>query len=50
VRVSAVGDVLPSARDDLPRVRLFNPKDLRDVTVRIIERFSEDVRGSFGRR
>src|SRR5262249_34454306 len=50
VRVPAVGDVLSSARDDLPRVRLFNPKDLRDVAVSIIERFSEDVRGSFGRR
>ncbi len=42
--------MLPSASDHLPRVRLFNPKDVRDVTVRIVERLSKDVRRSFNGR
>ena len=40
-------DVLPSASDHLPRVGLFEPKDVRDVAVRIVERLSKDERRSF---
>ena len=47
---SAIGDVLPGASHYLPSVGHFKPKDGRDVAVGIVERFSEDVRGSFGRR
>jgi hypothetical protein len=42
--------MLPSASDHLPRVRLFNPKEVCDVTVGIVERFPKDVCGSFGGR
>ena len=47
---SAIRDVLTSASHHLPRVGLFKPKDIRDVTICIVERLPKDVRGSFGGR
>ena len=44
---SAINEVPPSASYNLPRVGLFKPKDLRDITVWIVERLPKDVRGSF---
>ena len=49
-RPSAVRDVLASPRHHLPRVGLFQPKGMGDVTIGIVERFSKDVRGPFSRR
>ena len=43
----AVNDMAPSASYDLPRVGLFKPKNLRDITVWIVERLPKDVRSSF---
>jgi hypothetical protein len=43
---SAIRDVLARASHDLPRVGLFEPKDIRDVTVCIVERHSKDERSS----
>jgi hypothetical protein len=45
---SAIGDPLPGARHHLPRVRLFEPEDVRDVAVGIVERLPKDEGGAFG--
>jgi hypothetical protein len=45
---SGIGDALPGASHYLPRVGLFESEDVRDVAVRVVERFPEDVGGSFG--
>ena len=47
---SATSDVLPSTSHHLPCVGLFEPKDIRDVTIWIVECLPKDVRGSFGAR
>ena len=47
---STAGNVPPRASHYLPRVYLFKPEDVRDITIRIVERLSKDVRGSFGGR
>jgi len=47
---SAIGDALPGARHHLPRVGFFKPKDVRDITIWIVERLPEDVGSSFGGR
>ena len=47
---SAIGDVLPGASHHLPRVGLFKPKDVRDITIWIVERLPKDVGSSFGGR
>ena len=46
----AIGDVLPGASHHLPRVGLFKPKDVRDITTWIVERLPNDVGSSFGGR
>jgi hypothetical protein len=47
---AAMSDALPGASHQLPRVCLSKPKDVRDVTVCIVERLPKDVRGAFGAR
>jgi hypothetical protein len=47
---SDVRDVVPGSSHHLPRIGLFEPKEIRDITVWIVERFPKDVRGSFGGR
>ena len=44
---SAIYEVPPSASYDLPRIGLFKPKDVRDITVWTVECLSKDVRRSF---
>jgi hypothetical protein len=45
---SSVSDVLTRAGHHLSRVGLFEPKDVRDLAVWIVEGFSKDEGGSFG--
>jgi hypothetical protein len=44
---AAIRNVLASARHQLPRVGLFKPKEVPDLTVWVVERLSKDVGGSF---
>jgi hypothetical protein len=46
-RTSAIGDALPGAGHDLARVRLFEPEDVRDVAIWVVERLPQDIGGSF---
>jgi hypothetical protein len=39
--------MLPSASHHLPRVDLFKPQSVRDLSVWIVERLPKDVGGSF---
>ena len=48
--LSAISDVLPSARHHLPRVGLLKPEGVRDVAVCVVERLPKDVSGTFGGR
>ena len=44
---SAISDVLARASHHLPRVGHFEPEEVRDVAVRVVERLSKDVRSPF---
>ena len=41
-------DVPPRAGNQLPRIGFAHLQDLSDLSVRIVEGFSKDIRGSFG--
>src|SRR5262249_62340780 len=46
----SIRDMLACARDELTRVRLFDVENLRDLFIRVAERFAQHVRGAFRRR
>jgi hypothetical protein len=41
-----IGHMLSGPAHELPRIGFLDSKDVRDVAVRVVERFSKDVRGS----
>ncbi len=45
-----IGDMFPGAGDELTGVRLTEMKDLHDLPMWVVERFSENIRGSFRTR
>ena len=45
----AIGDVLTGTGDELARVCLLHLQDVRDLGIRVIERFVQNVCGAFSR-
>jgi hypothetical protein len=45
--MTPIGDMFPGAADELTGVRFTEMKDVRDLPMRVVKRFSENIRGAF---